>query len=337
MNSYNNSAVTAFSVFNCFFKFSAIALVVAMMATVVSCGSKDDDSEPSETPTSFIVTIIVQQLKIPAEAPTLSITPSVANIQFSATGNVATSNGTPITPTFTVETNQSEWDVNSSAPTWLTATKSETGFTLTAAENNLPSDRTATVTVSAAGATNVIINVSQKSIEFEDITGAKLTNYAMPFQHKSAIIIDQGNRWNYDVDGGWLYNTAGGSNGVVFANQEGSYNCTLTMQAWASDLFPVQNMVNGKLYQTAELEAGYYRFTANLFAAGEGYNAYVVAASGDIPDTGAVSSALGYKQIPTTTGAVTVEFTLSQKTTVSLGFVATMAGAEFHVSSVQLM
>ena len=399
--------------FNCLFKISAIALTVAMMATVVSCGSKDDDSKPpaptlSITPavtsitflaegqtntftvetnqttwnvnssdpswltatksgTGFTVTatanntssdrtatvtvsatgaanvtITVQQPKIPAEAPTLSINPSVTNIQFSATGNVVTSNGNPITPTFTVETNQTTWDVNSSAPTWLTATKSGTNFTVTAESNDTETDRTATLTVSAAGVANVTINVQQKS-GHEDITAQKLTNYAMPFKHKAAAIIDQGAMWNYDVDGGWLYNTVGGTNGVVFANADGSYNCTLSMSVWSGAGFPVENMVNGKLYQTVELEAGSYKFTANIFAVwGELNSSYVVAASGSgLPDIGALNSALGSKQIPAENGEglppVTVEFTLSAKTTVSLGFVANITNAEFHISSVQLL
>ena len=287
------------------------------------------------------VTITVQQPKR-QEAPTLSIDPSVTAIQFSATGTVATSDGNPLTPTFTVETNQTTWDVNSSAPSWLTATKSGTSFTLTATANTTSSDRTATVTVSAAGATGVTINIRQKT-GYEDITAAKLTNYAVPFRHKAATIIDQGDKWNYDVDGGWLYNTVGGSNGVVFLNAAGSYNCTLAMQAYTHPLFPSQNMVNGKLYQTVELEAGNYKFTANIFAVWGYIDAYVVAASGNgLPDIGAVNSTLAAKQIPTDNGdgglpPVTVEFTLSQKTTVSLGFVTTIADAEFHISAVQLM
>ena len=404
--------------FSYFFKFSAIALIVAMMATVVvSCGSKDDDEPPaaatlSVTPsgtsitlsaegqtTSFTVetnratwnvsssdpswltatksgtsftltatanntssdrtatvtvtaagatsvTITVQQPNIPVAEPTLSITPSVTSIQFSATGAVATSDGNTITPTFTVETNQSTWEVSSSAPAWLTATKSETGFTLTATANT-SSDRTATVTVSA-GTASVTINVQQKLLVYEDITAAKLTNYAMPFKHKDAVIINlDDNRWHYDVDGGWLYNPVGGANGVVFANIDETYPSTLTLTTWEDPRFHSQNIVNGKLYQTVELEAGSYKFTVNPHAITPygTYDVYVVAAAGDIPDVGAVSGALASKQVPADNypydaaeiPSFAVEFTLSQTTTVSLGLVANINSGEFHIRSVQLM
>ena len=109
------------------------------------------------------VTLNIQQPNIPVASPTLSITPAVTDLQFSATGDVVTSNGNSITPTFTVETNRATWEVNSSAPSWLTATKSETDFTLTVTANNTSSDRTATVTVSA-GTASVTINVRQKKI-----------------------------------------------------------------------------------------------------------------------------------------------------------------------------
>jgi hypothetical protein len=111
---------------------TSLLMTAAISAAMISC-SKDD----------------------PAPAPTLSITPSQSAVVFNADG---TPNGNAV---FAVATNQSAWDAVSSQ-TWCTVTKTAAGFTLSAAANASATAPTpATVTVTAAGATPIVINVTQ--------------------------------------------------------------------------------------------------------------------------------------------------------------------------------
>ena len=186
-----------------------------------------------------------------------------------------------------------------------------------------------------------------------EVTSSVLTNYAMPFAHKSTPIINQGSSWNYDVDGGWQYNAAGGANGVVFANQALTYDHTLTMSAWTADCacFPSTSIVNGKLYQTVTLDAGKYRFSAYVFAfwavgSEISSTSYLLAASGsDLPDFTAVGSSLSHFEFPFHSGDTpvnsspepyTIDFTVTESGTVSMGFVGNFANAEIHFSKVEL-
>ena len=78
-------------------KCSAVLLTAAVMAVNISCEDKDD------------------------AAPVLSVTPSDRDIVFAADGvNVVAADGSVVNPNFTVETNQTEWDVSvASDETWL--------------------------------------------------------------------------------------------------------------------------------------------------------------------------------------------------------------------------
>jgi hypothetical protein len=176
----------------------------------------------------------------------------------------------------------------------------------------------------------------------------------MPFMHKENPIIHQvinGNDlYNFEVDGGWQTNTAGGKNGVVFDNGQ-AYNSTLTLSAWNSPLFPSVSIANGKLYQTVTLDAGKYRFSAYVFAfwgAGSTLSStsYLVAASGnDLPDITNIGNSLANFEFPfhcgddggdSFTNPYTIEFTLTEHGPVSLGFVGDFTDAEIHFSKVKL-
>jgi hypothetical protein len=74
-------------------RFSAVALIAAM-AFVVSC--KDDD-------------------------PTLSVDPVVTDAEFTANGLTLNSGGSAISATFTVATNQGDWNAESNQQ-WLQVT-----------------------------------------------------------------------------------------------------------------------------------------------------------------------------------------------------------------------
>ena len=119
---------------NKFFNFSIIMLAVAVMIFVMSC--KDE--------------------------PELSLSVQATDIIFSPDGASATAGDSPITPTFTVETNQGKWDVATNV-SWLTASKSETGFTLSAEGNTAFTPREANVLVIAGNATAIRIHASQQS------------------------------------------------------------------------------------------------------------------------------------------------------------------------------
>jgi len=143
----------------------------------------------------------------------------------------------------------------------------------------------------------------------------------------------------------WIANEAAAANG----NVSGARNNALGMIANATTAnFGSRTIINGKLYQTIQLDAGVYRFDATLYSNVCTNNAtffktFVVANKGnDLPDTfdeekqsitlNIEQTALGYALIPRN-GApsnyippvprpvYSTTFTLTETTTVSLGFV----------------
>lgn len=123
--------------------FASIFILSAVIVSFAACGSDDDDEA------------------------TLSLSSTISEIQFSGDGKTAWSNGTEITPSFEVVTNQATWNVTvtpAEAATWCKAEKTADGksFTITATENteNIP-PATATVTVTAGDAAPVVITVTQ--------------------------------------------------------------------------------------------------------------------------------------------------------------------------------
>jgi len=120
-----------------FIRISAALLTVAIVAMYSSCKGEDDD-------------------------PTLFVTPLVTDIVFSADGNTVTANGSTITNTFTVWTNQGEWKVESSE-TWVTHSKvSDEKFSLSVIQNDLfTAPKPAVITITAGKASAVTINVTQ--------------------------------------------------------------------------------------------------------------------------------------------------------------------------------
>ena len=117
-------------------------LVTAALAAVIAGCSKDQDKVP---------------------APALSLSPAATAVVFSADGKTAASGGTALTPTFTVTTNQTAWDVQvTPAGSWCKAAKSGSAFTLTAETNpSITAPEPATVTVTAGEARPVTISVTQ--------------------------------------------------------------------------------------------------------------------------------------------------------------------------------
>ena len=88
---------------------------------------------------------------------------------------------------------------------------------------------------------------------------------------------------------------------------------------------PLRQIINGKVYQTVDLDAGSYKFEAVLYAPAAGeIQVYVAAAVGSsLPDTNDVTQeALAAAGITAgVSGTVSFVFSISAKTDVSLGFV----------------
>ena len=95
---------------------------------------------------------------------------------------------------------------------------------------------------------------------------------------------------------------------------------------------PSHTITNGKLYQTVELEAGTYRFDVYCGEIDRDANSpvldvYICAALGnDLPDVAERSKALDYASVPDK-GMFSINFNLSKRETVSLGFIANIVGS----------
>ena len=129
---------------NKFFKFSAVALTAALMAISVSCKEDKED-------------------------PTLAVTPWDREVVFEADGTTA--NPT----TFTVTTNQSEWDAQP-IPTWVKVNKSGNTFTLSAAEvtgTTAPPDAKVTVTAGSATPIEIVVKQKAKTVFYLDLSSTE--------------------------------------------------------------------------------------------------------------------------------------------------------------------
>ncbi|WP_298652184.1 DUF4998 domain-containing protein [uncultured Proteiniphilum sp.] len=165
---------------------------------------------------------------------------------------------------------------------------------------------------------------------YADITHIFLQNTGDPFQLGDMV---HDNR--FYAAPGWKTNAAGGTNGNIDILKN-SPNHVLTLWAW-SGYSPISGFENGKLYQTVELEAGTYRFDALVHGISSSLNkAYVIAAVGeDLPDISDISSALASAVVPNdikeadaNKPTLSVEFILTEKSKVSLGFVANIGHAQ---------
>ena len=139
------------------------------------------------------VKISVQQLGL---EPTIVVTPTYRDIVFSFSGLTVTSGDSPINPTFTVVTNETTWDavVSSDQPSWLTVIKQDKTFRLSADVNTNDEPRSATVTITGALSTPVVLNVTQEASNFEirSITSMLCTGFD-PVAQSSTVKIIWGN------------------------------------------------------------------------------------------------------------------------------------------------
>jgi hypothetical protein len=154
-----------------------------------------------------------------------------------------------------------------------------------------------------------------------------LTNTVAPFE------IDSRGWWfdgRFGTPVGWIINEAASKNG----NVDNANGTGLTFWAW-SGYSPVGSFTDGKMYQTLFLEAGTYTFKATTgdvtLPSNEGY--YAVVADYSLPNVSQVASeALAYSQLiatpkPADNAVWSFNFTLGNKTLVSIGLVANINSA----------
>ena len=178
-------------------------------------------------------------------------------------------------------------------------------------------------TVDGDHTANCTINV----VGWIDITVGLLKNTKIPFENDGGPV-----KWSsYHGVKDWNVNPVAATNGNV--HQNGNRLLILSGTGWGT---PQNGVTNGKMWQTVELEAGRYKFYAY---AGAIHNyttfglvsTFIVAALGDnLPDTENLSTeALEYANYPAPESVSQwdylaegyIEFSLNEKTEVSLGWV----------------
>jgi hypothetical protein len=167
----------------------------------------------------------------------------------------------------------------------------------------------------------------------EDVTLAYLKNPGSPFLADASKPGDW--RWGQLAD--WSYNAAAGQR-YTYDAINGTNNACLTL--W---IYYDGTLSNGKISQTITLPAGEYRFEATISNIDATLEAtYVTVAEGNaLPDIENIGTATGYYQLKDNTDKqASVPFTLTQSTTVTVGFVATMVSPSdqsLRVSRVNLI
>ena len=281
--------------------------------------------------------------------PNMLVSPEISEMTFSFDGKTATANGVVKPPVFAVTTTLEGWKVVSDQ-TWLTATQTASGFTLEAAANPFGSTRAALVTVKVDQINLFTIRVTQQfktSMTWNNITADVLKNTEEPFRRGTDLVVHLGGtRYIYQIED-WTVNAAQAVHGTVVDNGIDVRNI-ISLRTINGQSNP-ETITNGKMYQTVELEAGTYRFDVHThyFDKGAMFNVYSAAALGnDLPDTNAVSNALGFANLKHpdelnqsgyyTYPVISFEFFVSEKSEVSLGFVVTVNHAVIYIWKVEL-
>jgi len=204
------------------------------------------------------------------------------------------------------------------------------------------------------------------TLDYVNITGDKLKNTG-PFERgprsEELFTLSGGAQVRYSPKD-WTVNDQAIRNGMVGDNADPDFKLPSMVFIAHSrvDLGFVTTITNAKAYQTIELEAGTYRFHG--IAAGQhtpinggGFNVGFIAAAlgSDFPDTNVLSfaaadlflpsSALVYNFYPSQNIVPpsvnqSISFVLTEKTTVSLGFVSslqnTTGNTQVFIDSIQL-
>ena len=180
---------------------------------------------------------------------------------------------------------------------------------------------------------------------YADITAQTLKNTEAPFTYHGASTDFVNNIiFVYAIDD-WIYRQEDGAvgNGNVIVDGADQLLIFLVFNGQFGLFSPSRTIKNGKLYQTVELEAGAYKFKVYTKSAARGPSDISIAAAlGDnLPDTGNLEQALAFtrRNVPDgSTDVISIEFTISQKSSVSLGFVVNLVnGNVINFSKVELL
>src|SRR5690606_12463288 len=148
----------------------------------------------------------------------------------------------------------------------------------------------------------------------QDLTATYLKNAGTNFAYSSI----NGNRWGILAD--WTTNNAiKNASGYGGFERRSNVGFISLEAGWG-----LPNVTNGHIYQTVTLPAGTYTFEIGGLEQNTGGTRYMLAAEGTtLPDVSNVTyQALAFA----TLDVKIITFTLTEETTVSLGFAATLTG-----------
>ena len=179
--------------------------------------------------------------------------------------------------------------------------------------------------------------VADEDGPFTDITGSNMKNTSQPFEYYDDIYIGYGSTakmlakakdWEYNkaLDGYWSIEVREYSIGGI-----PQYGCLAF--GTSTNYVPSKptTITNGKFYQTITLEAGAYKFVMNRIrqAPGGFTGIYgVVARGNELPDVDKLGNnlTLGYIALEGGNSDKTIDFILSERGNVTLGFVVFLTG-----------
>ena len=180
---------------------------------------------------------------------------------------------------------------------------------------------------------------------WQNITDEVLKNTQEPFSKGAAVTNLGSGRTLYEMKD-WTVNSALAVHGNVINNGKDVFD-VMAFRTVIGVSNP-ETITNGKMFQTVTLEAGTYRFDVHThyWDPGDFLEAYATAAFGnDLPDTNNLSGnslgfvrfnlgneTMGYYGIP----VIPVEFHVSAKGEVSVGFVVNISNAMLYIWKVEL-
>ena len=278
---------------------------------------------------------------------------STEDVLISSTGKRAVTG----TFTYTVDTNVEGWEAVSDEE-WLIVDQTEDGFTIEALKNPMLSiSRSATVTVSAGTASPKYLNITQRGLEYIDITNSKLSNTIAPFEYEGEpimhhtwggeavdILVAEVSSWPVKI---WKTNDDAKGNGNVWKyGPQAQWH--LGFSVWYQAHYPIhRDLDNAKIWQTVDLAAGEYQLKFLVYTTPDfnyGGTAHVVAAVGEeLPNfADFATGALSYSErvpdnVQQTNVEVATDFLVDVSGRVSLGIVAHQFNTDCLFSRVILL
>lgn len=179
--------------------------------------------------------------------------------------------------------------------------------------------------------TNYVTDIVPKEIYFK--------NMNFPFQTSAMA----GSRWGTPAD--WLLNDAAKNfkhtdnkfyGGIEIRSNQACLSFEAGWWQWATPSPNLAPIVNGKMYQTTNLQPGKYRFTITKLDKGAAGTVHLVAAKGiQLPDQAHLAAQSLAYQVISGTQAV-LEFNLSEASAVTIGLLGNMPGTASDGSYIKI-